>query len=74
MRTDVSDEAAVQALAAAAVERFGAVRLVCNNAGVESSADAWLGPTSVWKWVLGVNLWGVHPQHPSVPAGHAGPR
>jgi NAD(P)-dependent dehydrogenase (short-subunit alcohol dehydrogenase family) len=57
--TDVSDEAAVQTLAMAAIERFGAVHLVCNNAGVESSADAWLGPISAWKWVLGVNLWGV---------------
>jgi NAD(P)-dependent dehydrogenase (short-subunit alcohol dehydrogenase family) len=26
---------------------------------VESNADAWLGPISAWKWVLGVNLWGV---------------
>jgi NAD(P)-dependent dehydrogenase (short-subunit alcohol dehydrogenase family) len=59
VRTDVSDEGSVQALAAAAVERFGAVHLVCNNAGVESSADPWLGPISAWKWVLGVNLWGV---------------
>jgi NAD(P)-dependent dehydrogenase (short-subunit alcohol dehydrogenase family) len=57
--TDVSDEAAVQTLAAAAIERFGAVHLVCNNAGVETSADAWLGPISAWTWVLGVNLWGV---------------
>jgi NAD(P)-dependent dehydrogenase (short-subunit alcohol dehydrogenase family) len=57
--TDVSDEAAVQALAAEAVERFGAVHVVCNNAGVESDADPWLGPISAWKWVLGVNLWGV---------------
>jgi NAD(P)-dependent dehydrogenase (short-subunit alcohol dehydrogenase family) len=57
--TDVSDEAAVQALAAVAVERFGAVHVVCNNAGVESDADPWLGPISAWKWVLGVNLWGV---------------
>jgi len=57
--TDVSDEAAVQALATAAVERFGAVHLVCNNAGVESNADPWLGPISAWKWVLGVNLFGV---------------
>lgn len=57
--TDVSDEASVQALAAAAVERFGAVHLVCNNAGVESVADPWFGPISSWKWVLGVNLWGV---------------
>ena len=57
--TDVSDEASVQALAAAAVERFGAVHVVCNNAGVESVADPWFGPISSWKWVLGVNLWGV---------------
>jgi NAD(P)-dependent dehydrogenase (short-subunit alcohol dehydrogenase family) len=57
--TDVSDEASVQALAAAAVDRFGAVHIVCNNAGVASVSDAWFGPTSAWKWVLGVNLWGV---------------
>jgi NAD(P)-dependent dehydrogenase (short-subunit alcohol dehydrogenase family) len=57
--TDVSDEAAVNALAAAAVDRFGAVHVVCNNAGVTSDADPWFGPVSAWKWVLGVNLWGV---------------
>jgi NAD(P)-dependent dehydrogenase (short-subunit alcohol dehydrogenase family) len=57
--TDVSDEAAVNALAAAAVDRFGAVHVVCNNAGVSTLADPWFGPTSAWKWVLGVNLWGV---------------
>jgi len=59
VRTDVSDEASVQALAAAAVERFGSVQLVCNNAGVTSTADAWFGPISSWTWVFGVNLWGV---------------
>ena len=57
--TDVSDEAAVQALAAAAVKRFGAVHVACNNAGVATNADAWFGPTSAWAWVIGVNLWGV---------------
>lgn len=57
--TDVSDEAAVQALADAAVSRFGAVHVVCNNAGVETDADPWFGPISAWQWVLGVNLWGV---------------
>ena len=34
MLTDVSVEADVQALAAPHVERFGAVHVVCNNAGV----------------------------------------
>jgi NAD(P)-dependent dehydrogenase (short-subunit alcohol dehydrogenase family) len=57
--TDVSDEAAVNALAAASVDRFGAVHVVCNNAGVASFADPWFGPVSAWRWVLGVNLWGV---------------
>jgi NAD(P)-dependent dehydrogenase (short-subunit alcohol dehydrogenase family) len=46
-------------LAHAAVGRFGAVHVVCNNAGVSSGADPWFGPLSVWAWVLGVNLWGV---------------
>jgi NAD(P)-dependent dehydrogenase (short-subunit alcohol dehydrogenase family) len=57
--TDVSDHEAVEALADAAVQRFGSVHLVCNNAGVGSGADPWFGPLSVWSWVLGVNLWGV---------------
>ena len=59
VRTDVSDEAAVQALAAAALKRFGAVHVVCNNAGVATNAEPWLGPLSAWTWVIGVNLWGV---------------
>jgi NAD(P)-dependent dehydrogenase (short-subunit alcohol dehydrogenase family) len=59
VRTDVSDEAAVQALAKSAFDRFGAVHVVCNNAGVVSNADPWLGPVSAWQWVLGANLWGV---------------
>ena len=67
--TDVSDEAAVNALAAAAVDRFGAVHVVCNNAGVASHADPWFGPLSAWKWVLGVNPVGSHPRD----TGAAGP-
>jgi NAD(P)-dependent dehydrogenase (short-subunit alcohol dehydrogenase family) len=59
VRTDVSDEAAVQALAAATVERFGAAHLVCNNAGIAAKADPWFGPLSSWTWTMGVNLWGV---------------
>jgi NAD(P)-dependent dehydrogenase (short-subunit alcohol dehydrogenase family) len=57
--TDVSDSEAVRTLADAAVERFGSVHVVCNNAGVSSGADPWFGPLSAWSWVLGVNLWGV---------------
>jgi NAD(P)-dependent dehydrogenase (short-subunit alcohol dehydrogenase family) len=57
--TDVSDEDAVRALAAAAVERFGSIHVACNNAGVESMADPWFGSVTSWQWVMGVNLWGV---------------
>ena len=59
VRTDVSKEAEVQALAAATLERFGAVHVVCNNAGVAGRADPWFGPLSSWEWVMGVNFWGV---------------
>lgn len=59
VRTDVSVEAEVQHLAAATVERFGAVHVVCNNAGVSGGGDPWTGPLSAWEWTFGVNLWGV---------------
>jgi NAD(P)-dependent dehydrogenase (short-subunit alcohol dehydrogenase family) len=59
VRTDVSQEAEVQSLAAAATDRFGTVHLVCNNAGVSTPTDPWFGPITAWEWVLGVNLWGV---------------
>lgn len=56
---DVSKEASVQALAAATVERFGGVHVVCNNAGVAARNDPWFGPLAAWEWVMGVNFWGV---------------
>jgi NAD(P)-dependent dehydrogenase (short-subunit alcohol dehydrogenase family) len=59
VRTDVSKEADVQALAAATLDRFGAVHVVCNNAGVAARSDPWFGPLEAWEWVMGVNFWGV---------------
>ena len=59
VRTDVSKEADVQALATATLERFGAPHVVCNNAGVGGAGDPWFGPLSTWNWVMGVNFWGV---------------
>lgn len=56
--TDVSDQAAVQALADAAFDRFGRVDLLCNNAGVATSGYLWEGPLSDWQEVLSVNLMG----------------
>lgn len=57
--TDVSDRLAVDDLAAATIERFGGVDVVCNNAGVSGAGDPWFGPIESWEWVFGVNLWGV---------------
>ena len=59
VRTDVSKQEQVEALAAAAVERFGAVHVVCNNAGVGGAGDPWIGPIEGWEWTMGVNFWGV---------------
>ncbi len=57
--TDVSDAAAVEALAAAAYERFGAVHLLCNNAGVFQAGVIWERKRADWDWVMAVNFWGV---------------
>jgi NAD(P)-dependent dehydrogenase (short-subunit alcohol dehydrogenase family) len=59
VRTDVSDGDQVDALAAATIEHFGAVHLVCNNAGVGGGGLSWEASREDWDWVLGVNLWGV---------------
>jgi NAD(P)-dependent dehydrogenase (short-subunit alcohol dehydrogenase family) len=59
VRTDVSDRDEVEALARATIDRFGAVHVVCNNAGVSGAGDPWLGPIEGWEWVMGVNFWGV---------------
>lgn len=59
VRTDVSKAADVDALAAKAFETFGAVHVLCNNAGIASGGLMWERDTSDWDWVLGVNLWGV---------------
>lgn len=57
---DVSQADSVAALADAAAIRFGAIHLVCNNAGVGGlRRRAWEADLRDWKWVLGVNLWGV---------------
>jgi NAD(P)-dependent dehydrogenase (short-subunit alcohol dehydrogenase family) len=59
IRCDVRHAAEVQALADAAMAKFGAVHLVFNNAGVGSGGLIWENTQADWEWVLGVNLWGV---------------
>jgi NAD(P)-dependent dehydrogenase (short-subunit alcohol dehydrogenase family) len=57
--TDVSRADEVDALANLAYERFGAVHLLCNNAGVFQAGITWERELADWEWVLGVNVWGV---------------
>jgi len=59
VRTDVTDLAQVQALADRAWESFGAVHVLCNNAGVAVWGGLETATHRDWQWVLGVNLWGV---------------
>jgi NAD(P)-dependent dehydrogenase (short-subunit alcohol dehydrogenase family) len=57
--TDVSRAEQVEALAEQALAAFGAVHVVCNNAGVMAAGLSWEAPLEDYQWVLGVNLWGV---------------
>jgi NAD(P)-dependent dehydrogenase (short-subunit alcohol dehydrogenase family) len=57
--TDVSDEAQVQALARAAIDEFGSVHVVANNAGVGIGGAVDEMSLDDWKWVIDVDLWSV---------------
>jgi len=57
--TDVTRAEDVAALAEATLGAFGAVHVVCNNAGVFAGGPAWECPIEDYEWVLGVNTWGV---------------
>ncbi len=59
VRTDVSQAAEVEVLARRALEQFGGVHVVFNNAGVYVAGASWEHSLADWEWVLGVNLWGV---------------
>lgn len=59
--TDVSDFSSVEALADKSLAEFGAVHIVCNNAGVGAGAEGrmWEHTLNDWRWGLSVNVWGV---------------
>jgi len=59
IRTDVSRGHDVERLAEKTLATFGAVHIVCNNAGVGPGGVVWESTTADWEWVLGVNVWGV---------------
>ena len=59
--TDVTDPASVEALAEAAFGRWGAVHVLCNNAGGGGGARGpiWESPLGLWESVFALNLYGV---------------
>jgi len=59
VKCDVSKAEQVDQLAARSFERFGAVHLLFNNAGVGVLGPAWTATLEDWQWVLGINVMGV---------------
>jgi NAD(P)-dependent dehydrogenase (short-subunit alcohol dehydrogenase family) len=57
--TDVSKRASVEALAEATLSRFGAVHVVCNNAGIATFGPIAKSTDEDWRFTMGVNFWGV---------------
>lgn len=61
--TDTMRRDAIERLLDAATAEFGAVHVLCNNAGVANTAGGarpvWETPQADWDWVMGVNFNGV---------------
>jgi len=57
---DVSKSEEIDKLAQQTLDTFGAVHIVCNNAGVAGAwGPTWANTLDDWNWIIGVNLWGV---------------
>jgi NAD(P)-dependent dehydrogenase (short-subunit alcohol dehydrogenase family) len=68
LAVDVADAAQVEALAADAEGRLGRIDLVVNNAGVAVAGAIGQAPLDDWRWIIGINLFGViHGCHAFVP-------
>jgi NAD(P)-dependent dehydrogenase (short-subunit alcohol dehydrogenase family) len=60
IRADVSNAGEVETAARRALDTFGLVHLICNNAGVGGGGGPmWKLGEADWKWAIDVNLYGV---------------
>jgi NAD(P)-dependent dehydrogenase (short-subunit alcohol dehydrogenase family) len=67
-RVDVGNRHQMRDLADDVHQRFGALGILVNNAGVGHSGSMLDTPLEDWDWTIGVNLWGVvHGCHFFVP-------
>jgi NAD(P)-dependent dehydrogenase (short-subunit alcohol dehydrogenase family) len=59
--TDVRKYGDVEALRDATLAAYGAVHVVCNNAGIGAGAEGplWEHERNDWQWAFDVNVWGV---------------
>jgi NAD(P)-dependent dehydrogenase (short-subunit alcohol dehydrogenase family) len=70
VRTDVSKPEEVGLLAQETLRTYGAVHVLCNNAGIFEAGGmpSWTTTLDDWNWILGVNLMGViHGQQTFLP-------
>ena len=59
IKTDVARSHDIERLAEKTLATFGAVHILCNNAGVAPGGVVWENTQADWEWVMGVNVWGV---------------
>jgi NAD(P)-dependent dehydrogenase (short-subunit alcohol dehydrogenase family) len=59
VKVDVSKGTDIERLALRAYDAFGAVHVLCNNAGVAPGGLVWENSVADWEWCLGINVWGV---------------
>jgi NAD(P)-dependent dehydrogenase (short-subunit alcohol dehydrogenase family) len=60
VQTDVSKESDMKDLGKKTMEKFGAVHLLFNNAGIVCvGSPLWEMTRLDWEWIIGVNMWGV---------------
>ena len=57
-RCNVAELSEVEALAAQTMDTYGAVHVLCNNAGVGLPTSARNIKLEDWEWIIGVDLWG----------------
>ncbi|MGI9328104.1 MAG: SDR family NAD(P)-dependent oxidoreductase, partial [Pseudomonadales bacterium] len=55
---NVAELESVQALADHTLETYGAVHVLCNNAGIGLPTSASKMKLEDWKWIIDVDLWG----------------
>jgi NAD(P)-dependent dehydrogenase (short-subunit alcohol dehydrogenase family) len=65
---DVRDPEALNGVGRAAIDRYGALHVAVNNAGIVNGGNSWEIPLDEWHRVIDVDLWGViHGIHAFVP-------